>query len=265
MGSMKTEDYLILGVAGFLAYKMLQKDVGQAIEDANPLNSFPSIDFSNLFGSNFFGGFNFPAITYPAFNFNLAQPDPYTGAQPDPLTGLPKGAQKKNEWGPGALGYAYDFKTEIIPPTGYIPTPSLLGPIRSAQTIALAQAGDWKTLNLQMMKKEPIMSQGPIMSRAPIMSPYVPLANKPSDMGTTGNTGYSRTVAQQAYIDARSHLGSPIGTPGATSQGYEPNAIIASSGGNYVVTDSSGNVVHDTSLIINQSARQADINRLTGR
>lgn len=62
------------------------------------------------------------------------------------------------------------------------------------------------------------------------------------------------------------HLGTPIGTyPLPTSGNYTPNTVIQREDGNVLVTDNNGTIIHDSSAIINQTARKADIDRLTGR
>lgn len=128
---MKTENLIILGVGGYLAYKMIQKDIDTAVQGVvggigGAIPQIPNITFPNI---------TLPNITLP--NITLPQtivvagtqaaspstpaniqpsalapgaPDPYTGAQPDVFTGMPKGAQWANIWGPG---YAYDWKNTV--------------------------------------------------------------------------------------------------------------------------------------------------------
>lgn len=55
-------------------------------------------------------------------------------------------------------------------------------------------------------------------------------------------------------------LGEAIGTTGVIAPKYTPNATIAIGNGNYIQTDASGSVVHDSSLIINQGAGQQAYN-----
>jgi hypothetical protein len=55
-------------------------------------------------------------------------------------------------------------------------------------------------------------------------------------------------------------LGEAIGTVGVIAPKYTPNATIAIGNGNYIQTDASGNVVHDSSAIINQGAGQQAYN-----
>jgi hypothetical protein len=181
-------------------------------------------------------------------------PDPYTGAKPTQETGMPAGAMWKNQWGEG---YAYDFKNTIITPTGYIPSPSLLNPIRQQQAIASAKAEDWEGLGLSVASTPILMSRAPIMSVAPIMS----AATSDRGMTPTQPTQAQVKAAQQAYIDARTHLGTPIGTAARNYDFQNPNSIIQTPGG-IQVTDERGVVVTDTSAIINQSdkaRREAEI------
>lgn len=62
MGNMKTEDYIVLGVGAFIAYKLLEKKTDEVVSGLG--NSF---DFSNLFGDFQFPNFNvtMPNITLP--------------------------------------------------------------------------------------------------------------------------------------------------------------------------------------------------------
>jgi hypothetical protein len=188
MGSMKTENLILLGVGGFLAYKMIQKDVNSAVKDVSsgvssliPSITFPSITFPNITFPNIslpqtivVAGTSAatpqnPANTQPSA-LTPGEPDPFTGAKPDILTGMPTGAQWANNWGEG---YAYNFQTTRDP----IMSPA---PIMSSYTQA------------------PVFGAGKaqIMSPAPIMSAYTP---------PTGQTAYQ---AQQA-----SYAAAAIGTP----------------------------------------------------
>jgi len=61
------------------------------------------------------------------------------------------------------------------------------------------------------------------------------------------------------------HLYTPIGSQGVTALKYNPNTVIQRGDGSVIQTDSYGNIVHDSSAIINETARKEDERRLLGR
>jgi hypothetical protein len=212
MGSMKTENLVLLGVGGFLAYKMIKKDIDTLGGQLAGAFQMPSITLPNITLPNI----TLPNITLP--NIELPQtivvagtpaaspqtpaniqptaltpgaPDPFTGAPPNLLTGMPPGAQWANTWGPG---YAYDWKT-------------------TAQPFAF-------------VSRVPTVSSQPIMSRAPIMS----YAQAPVfGAGTTQNAPASSPTlsAQPTAYQAQQakYAAAAIGTP--AYQGLYTPAYIA--------------------------------------
>lgn len=59
--------------------------------------------------------------------------------------------------------------------------------------------------------------------------------------------------------DTPTGTGEAIGTVGVIAPKYTQDSTIFTSSGNYFTTDSVGNVVHDSSAIINETARAADV------
>jgi len=88
------------------------------------------------------------------------------------------------------------------------------------------------------------------------------LMNIPTNQYTRNNpTALPFTASElQQQQAGLIRLGQAIGTVGVIAPKYTPNATISIGNGNYIQTDASGNVVHDTSLIIDQGAGQQAAN-----
>jgi hypothetical protein len=82
-----------------------------------------------------------------------------------------------------------------------------------------------------------------------------------SNPGIVDPGAYVAGAAKTAYdLQQAAYAAAAIGTPGIQAPEYTPNATIATTNGNYIQTDSSGYVVHDSSAIINQGVGQQAYN-----
>jgi hypothetical protein len=226
---MKTEEYLILGVMGYLAYKQIKGDISEAVENLNPFargSGLPNLDFSNMFG----------AINYPAFDFSSIFAGLNLNPEPNPsyetrmaaleAAQAARDAKKQFEKDGGLPPIldinlpGYENKTYVLP-SPYDTTEAKF--FRGGATTGLTYTG---VSAMDAARKNAVAGLGPMgqsfkfvkfgVASAPIYD-----TAKTSDAGTTV---YQRTAAQQAYVDARTHLGSPIGTP-APQALYTPDYI----------------------------------------
>ena len=287
MGSMKMQDYLILGVGAFLAYKVIKGDIDKTVQTTedklNPFNYLPQIDLGGMFSG----------ITMPAFELNPNFLSDYYANNPTQQTrdanqsAIDANKTANNKYVKTGLPPILEislpgYKGNYNVPTQYQGIAGLGAPRLSDYADASRRgmlpsmpeqtAARWDARNLAMGQTaiSTDVAQAYVDSGAYIAyegglfmtaEQYLS-ANKTSDAGTTV---FQRSAEQQAYINARSHLGTPIGTPGSRASTLAPNSVLGTTNGNYVVTDESGNVVHDTGYIINETARQEAINKLKGK
>lgn len=81
----------------------------------------------------------------------------------------------------------------------------------------------------------------------------------------SGDSGGSSVWDEKRSIEAGLvHLGTPIGTVGVQATQYTPNSVIQMNNGSVIVTDEVGNIITDTSAIINETSRREREKQLLG-
>lgn len=291
---MKTENLLILGAGAYLFYKMVQNDINSIFHPAETGGGGNvNVDLSNLFGAITFPNIEMPTIDFSSIlNPTIAgtsgaswdnpatqqpdilhpgSPDPYTGAPVELLTGMPKNAQWANNRGEG---YAYGWTNKADPanvkglvmisdrPISRYAADSPFAYQPSPQPFPLPQLKH----NLYTTGSTGISTSGlpKLFSTAPVGSVA---AIKASTIGNNANTLMSESKTKFAQDEERSvrlglvKLGRPLGSAGIIAPRYASNSILSYSDGNIAITDAGGHIIHDSSAIINESARAADIAR----
>lgn len=222
MGSVKTENLILLGVGGFLAYKMIQKDINTAVQGVESQIS-DAFKFPDLV----LPGITLPNITLP--NITLPQtvvvagtsaaspqnpaniqptaltpgePDPFTGAKPNLLTGKPAGAQWANTWGPG---YAYDWENTVNMKLSTAPT---------APTVKTLTAKSFNFVNA--ITQAPVMGAGttqnaPAVAASPTAAQTAYAAQQAGYAAAAIGTYAPAPLYTAAYIATLPKTGTPGG------------------------------------------------------
>lgn len=247
---MKGSDWLILGVAGVGAYLLLtRKQEQQPLININvPELAMP--DYSGLFSmfgqaytaqgelfGQLFGQQQSMFDSYIAAERAAGNKIVYSGGQEN------FGQQRQNEqpisktvmdthWDASRYnGSSGNFSLADIQAIG-----------KQGSTITQVSPSGWMSF-FAPIEATPYALQQQAVNRVTM--------GKTSDAGTTPLSGEALSIARGTV-----HLGTPIGTPQRPyTIGGTPNTVARMGDGSYRAYDGSGNVVVDTSGIINQSSR----------
>jgi hypothetical protein len=275
MGNMKTENLLLIGVGGYLLYKMVQNDINNFFNPSGTGGGGGSL--INLDLSNLFGGFDFPSFDFSNLLGGQTSFDAYLAAEKAAGTKIVYSGIPQN------VGYYRTNNMDIPKP---IMDRQWDASVKEARNINFKP-----TEIIELQKKTTAYSvQGGVVSLYADLDDAMAYAGKPvHGLYTTGGTGIkgnsspqftaeprgSVTAIKKATIGnsgealmsaARSkfaqdeqraielglfHPGQPIGS--YTHYDFQnPNSIYYSGGG-IQQTDSNGVIIRDTSGIINQS------------